>query len=171
MLSLTIETIPADNLPQQMKDLLSQAYQREFSWDKMIYDDSQWFVIGTRDQELAGQVGILQREISVDGHPLRVGGIHGVITEPEHRCRGVASALMGRAVDFIGQELHLPCGLLTCQPRLEAFYNRLRWKTTKETCVFEQPDGPRSCGGLTMVVECGEISWPEGRIDLRGLPW
>ena len=170
-MNLAIEIISADDLPQQRKDLLNEAYQREFGWDKMIYDESQWFVIGTLDKELAGQVGILQREISVDGHPLRVGGIHGVITEPEHRGHGVASALMGRAVDFIGQELHLPYGLLTCQPRLENYYNRLGWKTTKEPCVFEQPDGPRSCGGLTMVLQCIGRLWPEGRIALRGLPW
>jgi len=170
-MNLTIKITYAGNLPQQLKNLLAQAYQREFSWDKMIYAESQWFVIGTLDQELAGQVGILQREISVDGQPLQVGGIHGVITEPEHRGQGIASALMGRAVDFIWNQLNLPYGLLTCNPRLETFYQKLGWKTVKGPCVFEQPDGPRSCGGLTMVVECGEQAWPEGRIDLCGLPW
>jgi aminoglycoside 2'-N-acetyltransferase I len=171
MTSLAIEIIPADSLPKGLKDLLAQAYQREFSWDKMIYAEPEWFVIGTLDQKLAGQVGILQRDISVDGKLMRIGGIHGVVTEPEHRHRGVASLLMARAVDFIQHELNLPFGLLTCQPRLEAYYNRLGWKTTKEPCVFEQPEGPRSCGGLTMVIECGSKPWPEGQIDLRGLPW
>ena len=170
-MNLTIKITHVGNLPQQLKDLLAKAYQREFSWDKMIYAESQWFVIGTFNKKLIGQVGVLEREISVGENRLRIGGIHGVITEPKHRCRGVASALMERSGHFIRNELHLPFGLLTCNRRLEAFYQKLGWKTVKGPCVFEQPDGPRSCGGLTMVVECGEQAWPEGRIDLCGLPW
>jgi GNAT superfamily N-acetyltransferase len=161
----------ADNISPEMKDRLDRAYRREFGWDQMIYDASRWFVIGTLDGHLAGQVGILERRISVDDDPLRIGGIHGVITEPEYRRRGVASALMKRAVGFIGDELRLPFALLTCQPRVEEFYKRLGWETTKESCTFTQPSGPRSCGGLTMVIECGKTSWPPGKIDLRGLPW
>ena len=167
---LSIELKAADDLLRKEKDLLNRAYQREFGWDKMIYDASRWYVIGTIGGHLAGQVGILERQISVGGNPLRIGGIHGVISEPGYRCRGVAGALMKRAVDFIRDERQLHFALLTCQPRMEGFYNKLGWKTT-ETCLFTQPDGPRSCGGLTMVVECGRMPWPSGKIDLCGLPW
>ncbi len=170
-MNLNIEITLASDLPQQTRDLLDEMYQREFSWDKMVYAESQWFVIGTFNKRIIGQVGVLKREISVGENPLWTGGIHGVVTDPEHRCRGVASVLMGRSVDFIRDALNLSFGLLTCNPRLEAFYNKLGWKTAKEPCVFEQPDGPRSCGGLTMIIECGSKPWPEGRIDLRGLPW
>jgi predicted acetyltransferase len=168
---MTIEIKSAHDLPHQTKDILHEMYQREFSWDKMIYAESQWVVVGTLNRNLIGQVGILEREISVGEKSLRIGGIHGVVTDPEHRCHGVASALMGRSVDFIRNQLNLPFGLLTCKPRLEAFYNRLGWKTVTAPCIFKQPDGPRSCGGLTMIVECREQPWPEGQIDLCGLPW
>lgn len=170
-MELIIETTSASDLPQQTKDLLDEMYQREFSWDKMVYAASQWFVIGTFNKKIVGQVGILEQEISVGENPMRIGGIHGVVTDQEHRCRGVATALMGRAVDFIKSELQLPFALLTCQPRLEGLYKKLGWKTVKGPCVFAQPDGPRSCGGLTMIIECGSKPWPEGCIDLQGLPW
>jgi predicted acetyltransferase len=170
-MNLAIEIKSAHDLPRQTKDILHQMYQREFGWDKMIYTESQWFVVGTLNKKLIGHVGILQRKISLAGKLIRVGGIHGVVTEPAYRCRGVASTLMGKAIEYVKDELNLPFALLTCKPRLEAFYNRLGWKTVKGPCVFEQPDGPRSCGGLTMVVKCGEQTWPEGRIDLCGLPW
>jgi predicted acetyltransferase len=170
-MDLRIELTAAEDLSPERKELLTRAYQREFGWDKMVYDASRWYVIGTHQERLVGQVGILEREISVGGESLRIGGIHGVITEPEYRCRGTATALMGRAVDFITDERHLSFALLTCQPRLGDFYEQLGWKTTAEPCMFQQPDGPRSCGGLTMIIECGLRSWPPGRIDLCGLPW
>ena len=170
-MNLNIEITLGSDLPQQTRNLLDEMYQREFSWDKMVYAKPQWFVIGTFNKKIVGQVGVLKREISVGEHLLWTGGIHGVVTDPEHRRRGVATALMNRSVDFIRGQLNLPFGLLTCNPRLEAFYNELGWKTTEEPCVFEQPDGPRSCGGLTMVIECGSKRWPEGSIDLLGLPW
>jgi GNAT superfamily N-acetyltransferase len=168
---ITIEIKSADDVTDRIKDILDEMYQREFGRDPMIYDMAQWYLLGLLDEDPVGQVGILQREISVGESLFRVGGIHGVVTEPKHRGHGVASVLMRRSIDFIKSELHLPFGLLTCKPRLETFYSRLGWKTAKDLCVFEQPDGLHSCGGLTMVIECGAKPWPEGEIDLRGLPW
>jgi predicted acetyltransferase len=116
-------------------------------------------------------VGILEREISVDQELLRVGGICGVVTVPEYRGRGIARTLLGESVTYIKNSLSLPFALLTCNSRLEAFYQRLGWKTVNGPTVFTQHDGIRTCGGLTMVVELGSIHWPESPIDLRGLPW
>jgi predicted acetyltransferase len=127
--------------------------------------------MGILDGNLVGRIGILQRTISVGQELLPVAGICGVVTISEYRGRGIASALLGESVAFIKRRLGLPFALLTCNLRLEVFYQRLGWKTVCGPTIFTQPGGVRTCGGLTMIVECETRPWPEGAIDLCGLPW
>jgi GNAT superfamily N-acetyltransferase len=170
-MKLTIEIKPEDDLSTERKAALDQMFQREFGHDTMIYALPRWHTMGVLDGSLVGRVGILERTISVGQELLRVGGICGVVTTPEYRGRGIASALLDESVTFVKNSLRLPFALLTCRLKLEAFYKRLGWKTVDGPTVFTQPDGVRTCKGLTMVLECGPRVWPEGSIDLRGLPW
>jgi GNAT superfamily N-acetyltransferase len=170
-MKLIIEVKTENDLSLERKIALNEMYDREFGRDPLIYADAHWYAMGILDGSLVGRVGILQRTISVGQELLRVGGICGVVTVPEYKSRGIATALLNESVGFIKKRLSLPFALLTCNLRLEAFYERLRWKTVNGPTVFTQPDGVRTCKGLTMVVECGPRLWPEGPIDLRGLPW
>jgi GNAT superfamily N-acetyltransferase len=167
-----ITEIKSENdLPLETKVALDEMFQSEFGRDPLIYAGAHWYAMGILDGNLIGRVGILERTISVGQELLRVGGICGVVTVPEYRGRGVAGALVGESVAFVKDKLSLPFALLTCKPRLEAFYERLGWKTVNGPTVFTQPDGIRTCRGLTMVAKCGSRLWPEGPIDLRGPPW
>ena len=170
-MDLIIETEAADQLSPQRKAILDAMFQREFGNDPLTYARPQWYVVGILQTRLIACVGVLKRVIEVDGEPLRVGGITGVVTEPEYRGRGIASTLVARAVHFMREELKLPLALLTCKPRLGPFYEKLGWQTVEEPTIFAQADGPRTVRGLTMVVESGSARWPEGLIDLQGLPW
>ena len=170
-MKLTIEIKPESELSPERKVALDRMFESEFGHHSLIYDLPSWHAMGILDGSLVGRVGILGRTISVGQELLRVGGICGVVTVPEYRGRGVASALLDESVAFIKKRLSLPFALLTCNLRLEAFYQRLGWKTVNGPTVFTQPDGVRTCKGLTMVVECEPRLWPEGPIDLRGLPW
>ncbi|UCG12542.1 MAG: GNAT family N-acetyltransferase [Deltaproteobacteria bacterium] len=170
-MKLTIEIKAENDLSPERKVALDQMFKREFGHHTLIYAYPRWHVMGILDGGLISRVGILKRTISVGQELLQVSGICGVVTAPEHRGRGIASALLGESVAFIKNRLNLPFALLTCRLKLEAFYERLGWKTAKGPTVFTQPDGVRTCAGLTMVTELGPRPWPEGPIDLRGLPW
>src|SRR5215207_10039159 len=47
--------------------------------------------------------GVLVRDATLDGGPVRVGGIGGVRTHPDARRRGYAALAMRRAVEFFGE--------------------------------------------------------------------
>lgn len=170
-MKLVIEIKPESDLAPERKIALDEMFNREFGRHTLIYALPRWHAMGILDGSLVGRVGVLERTISVGQELLRVGGICGVVTVAEYRDRGIASALLDESIAFIKKRLSLPFALLTCNLRLEAFYQRLGWKTVSGPTVFTQPDGIRTCGGLTMVVECGSRLWPEGPINLRGLPW
>jgi GNAT superfamily N-acetyltransferase len=170
-MKLTIEIKPENDLLPERKVALDKMFQSEFGRHTLIYAYPRWHTMGILEGSLVGRVGILERSISVEEELLRVGGICGVVTVPEYRGRGIASALLGESVAFIKNRLSLPFALLTCRLKLEDFYEKLGWKTVNGPTVFTQPDGVRTCGGLTMVMELGSRLWPEGPIDMRGLPW
>jgi GNAT superfamily N-acetyltransferase len=170
-MKLTIEIKAENDLPPERKAALDRMFESEFGHDTLVYALPGWHAMGILDGSLVGRSGILKRTISVGKELLQVGGICGVVTAPEFRGRGIAGALLDESVSFIRNNLHLPFALLTCRLKLEAFYQRLGWKTVTGPTVFTQPDGVRTCKGLTMVMELGLRVWPEGPIDLRGLPW
>jgi len=171
MATLKTEIKMASELSPELANSIQMAADREFRNDPLVYAAPEWYVLGFLEGALTARVGVLQRTITVGPTPLRIGGICSVVTEAENRRRGIACALMGKAASFLKDELRLPFGLLTCKPRLETFYAKLGWRTVAGPTVFAQADGVRSCGGLTMIVECGGRPWPEGKIDLCGLPW
>jgi GNAT superfamily N-acetyltransferase len=170
-MSFIAEIKSENDLSPERKVAVDEMFDREFGRDFLVYADAHWYAMGIIDGKLVGRVGILQRTISVGQKLLPVGGICGVVTVPEYRDLGIASALLDESVAFIKRRLSLPFALLTCNSRLEVFYKKIGWKMVDGPTVFTQPDGIRTCGGLTMVVELGSRLWPEGRIDLRGLPW
>jgi GNAT superfamily N-acetyltransferase len=170
-MKLVIEIKPESDLAPERKIALDEMFNKEFGRHTLIYALPRWHAMAILDGSLVGRVGILERTISVGQELLQVGGICGVVTAPEYRSRGIASVLLGESVAFIKKRLSLPFALLTCNSKREVFYKRLGWKTVNGPTVFTQPDGIRTCAGFTMVVELESRLWPEGPIDLRGLPW
>jgi GNAT superfamily N-acetyltransferase len=170
-MNLVAEIKSENDLAPERKIALDEMFNKEFGRHTLIYASPRWHAMGILDGSLVGRVGILQRTISAGQELLRVGGICGVVTVPEYRGRGIATALLDESVAFIKKRLSLPFALLTCNLRLEPFYERLGWRTVNGPTVFTQPNGVRTCKGLTMVLECGLRPWPEGPVDLLGLPW
>jgi hypothetical protein len=168
---LNIEIIPFKELSDRLIDYVRRSNDREFGDDSMIYDHPEWYAIGFLEDEPVTHTAILRRTISIDGTPIGIAGISFIVTEPDFRGRGYARLGTDRAVLFVSEQLALPHCLLTCKPRLESLYTGWGWHTAPGPTVFMQPTGPRDCGGLTMVYQCTEKAWPEGKIDLCGLPW
>lgn len=166
-----IDINTVNDLAPKLSDSIQRAHEREFGNDSMVYSNPQWYLLGYLQDELVVQVGVLQRTITISNKPLLLAGISFLITEPQHRGKGFATELMKQTDVFVRVNLGLPFGLLTCKPRLETLYSSMGWKCVNCPNVFTQPTGNRSCGGLIMIKEYGGISWPEGSIDLCGLPW
>lgn len=155
----------------ELEDFIRRSNDREFGNDSMVYDIPEWYALGFLEKEPVTHAGILHRNIIIGGTPLQIGGISFVVTEPDFRGRGYARVIMDQAIAFVKDDLGLSFCLLTCKPRLESLYTGWGWQTVPGPTVFMQPSGPRGCGGLTMIYRCTEKAWPDGKIDLCGLPW
>jgi aminoglycoside 2'-N-acetyltransferase I len=171
MSDLRIDFSTINELTPELADFIRRANDREFGDDSMVYAIPHWYMLGFLRDEPVVQIGVLQRTVTVDQKPLLIAGVGFLITKPEYRGRGFATVIMEEAMAFIRNKLGLPFGLLTCKTRLETLYSGMGWRTVNGPNIFTQPTGNRSCGGLIMIKECGGILWPEGKLDLCGLPW
>ncbi len=134
----------------------------------------QYYVIGWVDEKTWVSVLVIHwRDITVGGQPLRVGGVGGVMTPPEHRGKGYASTLMRRAAEIICE--HGTHGFLICAQERLKMYGRVGWQEVTVPTYFRQA---RHAGRLTfgdathkMVYTCGDATWPPGEIDLLANPW
>ena len=132
-----------------------------------------WSVLVRLDDQIVCHVGIVERVGRVNGQPVRLGGVGGVATRVEYRKRGLAQAAMERAAEFMRDELGVEFGLLVCsQPKI-AYYSKLGWRCVPGPLMFDQPKGQVTFGDQTkiMILPCTNRDWPQGAIDLCGLPW
>jgi aminoglycoside 2'-N-acetyltransferase I len=116
-------------------------------------------------------VGLYRRNSGHDGMPVRIGGIGGVMTHPEHRRRGFAGAGMAEARHLFAAE-GVDFALLFCEPKNIGFYGALGWSVFPGDVVVEQPAGRGPFMLMTaMVLGLARTAPAAGIIDLCGLPW
>lgn len=165
------EIIPAD-LAAEL-DRWSRAIFNEkhgITWS----NESEWMVIVTEGGQLVSALELICREVTINGQSTMMGGVGGVMTLPEFRKKGYASAAMRAANEFIQQKMDVPYALLVTGSELIPFYGSLGWQVIKNRVFYWQPDGKRyafSDQTAIMVYVCGDNPFPEGEIDLNGLPW
>ena len=154
----------------QTDDCLRQAF-----WGLIDYhyqwSEADWHVMEYADGILVSYLAIVERLGAVNEQPVKLGGIGAVATLPEWRGRGLASVAMEKAADFMDDELGVEFGLLLCDQSTLPFYRRLGWELVPGPLVFDQPGGKVTFPDLTMVLPFATRIWPQGTIDLRGLPW
>jgi predicted acetyltransferase len=116
---------------------------------------------------------MVERTIQVGGHPVQVGGVAGMMTLPDQRGRGYATASMQRAVHFLGDERQVPFSLLICLPKLTPFYAGLGWEPVNAPAYYHKSGHKQAFVYYTsmMVYRHNGDSWPPGDIDLCGPPW
>jgi len=135
------------------------------------WSDAEWHVLLRVDGQLVSHVEIVERTGTVAGRPVKLGGIGGVVTLPEWRGQGLATATLERAAAFMRDELQVAFGLLICGQNMIPFYSRLGWQVVEGPLTFDQSGGKVVFDDMTMVLPCAGENWPEGTIDLCGLPW
>src|SRR3974390_1031203 len=86
-------------------------------------------------------VGIYRREVKGNGRKLSAGGIGGVLTREDKRCRGYATIALDAAIRTLRDEGSADFGLLFCEPRYAPFYVARDWKHFDGEIFAEQPNG------------------------------
>jgi hypothetical protein len=122
--------------------------------------------------ELVAYVGLLVRAGSLDGAPVRIGGVGSVKTHPRFEGRGYATAGLRRAAAALDTEHGVAFSLLVCRDALLPFYERLGWQAFAGRLLVEQAAGRTEFTFNRPMVLPGRTPAPAGgTIDLHGLPW
>lgn len=122
--------------------------------------------------DLVSFAGLLIRDGHHDDRRVRIGGIGGVKTHPDHRGLGYAAAAMETAHSFFAEAGTVDFGLLVCEEALIPYYGKLGWQVFEGELLVEQPAGKgRFTFNRVMVIPvAGEV--PRiGVVDLNGPPW
>jgi len=132
-------------------------------WHFLVYDDA---------GHLVSHVGVLTREVLLDGALVRIGGVGGVQTHPDARGQGYASAAMERAAIFFHDEAAVPFALLFCGTHRVSFYGGLGWQRFNGLTTVAQPGGNIPFNMNETLVRSARRDAPtDGILDLQGLPW
>jgi aminoglycoside 2'-N-acetyltransferase I len=112
--------------------------------DAMTEDDWQHALGGVHfvaeaDGEIVAYASVAERELEVDGRPLRTGYVEAVATAVGRQGQGIGSQLMGEVNAYICARFEL--GALGTGRH--GFYERLGWLTWKGQTWVRTADGPR----------------------------
>jgi predicted GNAT family N-acyltransferase len=131
--------------------------------------EADWNVLIWEDDDLVSGADIVVRQARVGQRPVRLGGI---ATKVEWRKRGFAHAALQAARKFLHDPLGVDFGLMICTEEMVPRYRKHGWKLAARSLTADQPDGRRvTIDYPVMILPVKEKDWPEGEIDLRGLPW
>ena len=169
------EFIQSSQVPPATQEIIDRLDHLAFAGDVdegiNEWSGSEWMILGRVDDEIVSQLGVLKRDILVGGVRLAVGGVGGVATLPAWQRHGLATALMRAAARFLQEEVKVPFGLLVCGDDTQPFYARLGWKTVATGLWVTQAEKSRLLQTAVMVLPLVDYDWPQGKIDLCGLPW
>lgn len=165
---------------RQIEALSEEEKQRLFGWGEDIFGvtalDLSWRSKGLHflfyaDRELVSHVSVLKHEVSVEGEPVVVGGVGGVVTVPTAQKKGYARKLMRHAAELFERDWQVDAGLLFCLPKMTSYYQALGWRKVEGPVLIEQPAGKIVAPLEVMVLPLGGKEWPSGSVELRSLPW
>jgi len=142
-------------------------------WRNVTWAHAHWRVL-TRDnaRRVISHVGVFVRDATVDGSPVRIGGIGGIMTHPGFRRKGLATAALRYARNFLAAKERAAFALLFCEPNTAPFYARLDWRRFAGVVFVEQPSGRvRFTVTEPMILDLTRSAPTRGTIDLRGPPW
>ncbi len=140
-------------------------------WRDVTWAHADERVLVYDEEQLVSHAGLYLRQGLHDGSAVRIGGIGGVVTHPDYRTRGFASAALSRA-DEAFHAHGIDFTLLFCEPKNFAFYGGLGWRVFSGMVIVEQRSGRGPFRVMAAMVR--DVSKPApagGTIDLCGLPW
>jgi aminoglycoside 2'-N-acetyltransferase I len=180
MAAMRLDITP-DNLlsaaDRQLINLLSNAVYPVGGAESWAEMPIQWApqtirVLIWEESRLVSHVGALVRAATLDGRNVRVGGIGGVMTDPEDQGRGYAKAGLVAMGHHLIDKLQVSFSLLFCASNLYSFYGKLGWRLLSIVPLVEQQGGAVPFTLNRAMVQDGTGSAPAaGTLDLCGPPW
>lgn len=165
---------------RQASAITDDEKERLFNWGEDIFGATD-FELKWRSKDVhffldvdgiaLSHVGLLRHEVSVNGRPLEVAGLGGVVTSPEAQGKGYANRLIRHAAEFFEREWGVDAGLLFCLPGLAPYYESLGWQAIEGPVLIEQPSGRIKAPLPVMILPCRRRDWPTGEVELRSPPW
>jgi predicted GNAT family N-acyltransferase len=120
----------------------------------------------------APQESLLTREILVGDGRVTVAAIGGVATAMAHRRQGYAHRLVETIEAFVRAEVDVDFLTLQCEDSMIPFYAAMGWEVVEQPLFCTQRDGQiHRSPDTPMVRVLGDAAWPDGPIDMNGLPW
>ncbi|MDR3464357.1 MAG: GNAT family N-acetyltransferase [Xanthobacteraceae bacterium] len=148
------------------------AVRATLPWGHIVFAHADFRVLVEREDDgVVGHVGIYRRRASLNGRPVHIGGIGGVVTRADHRRRGYATVALNAAIATLKHEGSIGFGLLFCAPHNEAFYRARGWHDFAGEVVAEQPGGQVRFDVMKPMVFDLVLRPRSGTLDLHGLPW
>jgi len=132
-----------------------------------------WYV-RARDStgRLVSVVGILIREGTYDGRPVRIGGVGGVKTHPDARRQGCATQALARAAEFFLTEPDVAFAVLVCDRELLDYYDHRGWSEFRGTLMIRNRQAIAAFTIASVMTRPIKAAEPrDGTIDLCGPPW
>jgi aminoglycoside 2'-N-acetyltransferase I len=139
-------------------------------WEQLLFENAPRRVFVSDTGADTSHVGLHVRECLVDGKPLRVGGIGGVLTYAHARRKGYAAAAIRHGLGLFADE-GCAFALLCCNDYNYAFYRGLGWRQIDARILIEQPTGKKKMTEMEPFLFDLELSVDPKEIDLCGLPW
>jgi aminoglycoside 2'-N-acetyltransferase I len=126
-----------------IRDLLEAAFGPDEE-ERFTEDDWQHAVGGVHfvldlDGEIVAHASVVERELHVDGRPLRTGYVEAVATAPRRQGKGYGSLVMADVAAYIEERFEL--GALGTGS--QHFYERLGWRTWRGPSFVRTAIGPQ----------------------------
>jgi GNAT superfamily N-acetyltransferase len=116
-------------------------------------------------------VGIVGHTVEVQGNPISIAGIGGVLARPGCRGRGYSRIAMEAAEAFVWRQMAVNFILLFCRPGVQSLYEHLGWVKVSSPVWVEQAQGDVLLPLVSMVKCLGAEPWPKGEVRLASRPW
>lgn len=171
--SVSVQILRSDQVPGGVTEQLAEWTQSIFGEEetKFAWAEIDWRVLVFCDGELASTLAITLRAARVGGTVVRLAGIGNLMTLPPWRGRGLATRAMEEAARFMRESLQVEFGFLLCSADLVPYYRALGWRPLDAPVCFDQPSGPQRWEQEALVLASSNQTWPDGTVDLCGLPW
>lgn len=121
---------------------------------------------------VVGTAGLLVREALLDGTPVEIGGVGGVMTLPARQGTGVGRLAMEAVNNAMEGFPMMRFALLFCESNNTGFYAKLGWNVFDGIIEVEQESGKQAYNIMQAMVRPVHGAPPsQGRLDVCGLPW
>ena len=142
------------------------------AWHEVEWAHAERWVLGWLDERLVSCAGIHRREIALDGAPKAIAGIGGVMTHPDHQCRGYSTQVLDEANAAIAADIAPAFSLIFVEPHNVDFYAHRGWGVFEGETIVEERGRRRPFPYMGVMLRDGtEVAPERGTIDMLGKPW